>query len=76
MTGLARRTGLSIRLVRTALEITVLAVGWVLGGIVGAGTVLYALLIGPAVQAFLPLVTVRLPSPSAASAQKDLTRTP
>ncbi|PRY61374.1 putative membrane protein YczE [Knoellia remsis] len=60
MTGLARRTGLSIRLVRTALELTVLVVGWLLGGVVGVGTVLYALLIGPAVQFFLPLVTVRL----------------
>ncbi|MFC7487964.1 YczE/YyaS/YitT family protein [Knoellia sp. CPCC 206453] len=82
MTGLSRRTGLSIRLVRTALEVSVLAVGWLLGGVVGLGTVLYALLIGPAVQAFLPLVTVRLPAPSRASApaptpaQKDLIREP
>lgn len=76
MTGLARRTGLSIRLVRTALEISVLAVGWLLGGVVGLGTVLYALLIGPAVQAFLPLVTVRLPTPPRAEAQKDLMRRP
>ncbi|KGN34769.1 membrane protein [Knoellia sinensis KCTC 19936] len=63
MTGLARRTGLSIRLVRTSLEVTVLAVGWLLGGVVGFGTVLYALLIGPAVQAFLPLLTVRVTPP-------------
>lgn len=63
MTGLARRTGLSIRLVRTSLEITVLVIGWLLGGVVGVGTVLYALLIGPAVQAFLPLVTVRVTPP-------------
>ena len=60
MTGLSHRTGLSIRLVRTALEVSVLAVGWLLGGVVGLGTVLYALLIGPAVQTFLPLLTVRL----------------
>ncbi|KGN39189.1 YczE/YyaS/YitT family protein [Knoellia subterranea] len=66
MTGLARRTGLSIRLVRTALEVSVLVVGWLLGGVVGVGTVLYALLIGPSVQAFLPLVTVRLTPPEAA----------
>ena len=63
MTGLARRTGLSIRLVRTALEITVLTVGWLLGGVVGVGTVLYAFLIGPATQFFLPMVTVRLEAP-------------
>ncbi|MDT4939802.1 MAG: hypothetical protein QOG80_3473, partial [Pseudonocardiales bacterium] len=47
MTGLARRTGRSIRLTRTALEITVLAAGWLLGGTVGIGTVLFALSIGP-----------------------------
>ncbi|TWD13746.1 putative membrane protein YczE [Marihabitans asiaticum] len=58
MTGLAQRTGLSIRLVRTSLELTVLAAGWLLGGVVGLGTVLYALLIGPTIQFFLPLVTV------------------
>jgi uncharacterized membrane protein YczE len=60
MMGLAARyPRLSIRLVRTALEITVLAVGWVLGGSVGIGTVLYALAIGPLTQVFLPIFTVR-----------------
>ena len=63
MTGIARRTGLSLRLVRTTLEVTVLAVGWLLGGIVGVGTILYALLIGPVIQAFLPLLTVRVSPP-------------
>ena len=63
MTGLARRTGLSIRLVRTTLEVTVLAIGWLLGGVVGVGTVLYALLIGPTVQLFLPMLTVRVRPP-------------
>lgn len=63
MTGVARRTGHSLRLVRTSLEVTVLAVGWLLGGVVGFGTVLYALLIGPAVQAFLPMLTVRVTPP-------------
>jgi uncharacterized membrane protein YczE len=60
MTGLSRRTGLSLRLVRTALELTVLAIGWLLGGPVGLGTVLYAVAIGPLVQFFLPRVTVSL----------------
>ncbi len=64
MTGLARRTGWSLRLVRTGLELTVLAVGWLLGGVVGIGTVVYALAIGPLVQFFLPLVMVRLDEPS------------
>ena len=53
MTGLSRRTGRSIRLVRTGIEVTVLAAGWVLGGTVGLGTVAYAVLIGPLAQVFL-----------------------
>ncbi len=59
MTGLAARTGRSVRLVRTGLEVTVLAAGWLLGGTVGVGTVLYALAIGPLTQAFLPYLAVR-----------------
>ena len=59
MTGLCRRTGWSVRLVRTGIEITVLAIGWLLGGTVGLGTVLYAIAIGPLVQAFLPMFTIR-----------------
>src|SRR5689334_12326279 len=47
MTGLVVRTGLSVRLVRTSIEATVLTIGWLLGGTVGAGTVLYAFGIGP-----------------------------
>ena len=63
MTGFARRTGLSIRVVRTTIEVVVLVVGWVLGGPVGVGTVLYAVTIGPLVQFFLPRLTVSLESP-------------
>lgn len=59
MTGLARRTGRSIRLVRTGLELTVLVTGWLLGGTVGVGTVLFAVAIGPLVQLFLPKFDVR-----------------
>ncbi|KAA1419638.1 hypothetical protein F0U44_08870 [Nocardioides humilatus] len=58
MTGLARRTGLSIRLVRTALEVVVVLVGLTLGGVLGLGTVVYALAIGPLTQVFLPLFLV------------------
>jgi uncharacterized membrane protein YczE len=64
MTGLARRTGRSIRLVRTCLELSVLAAGWLLGGTVGVGTVLFAVSIGPLAQVFLPLFSVsREPAP-------------
>ena len=54
MTGLARRTGWSVRTSRTGIEVVVLAAGWLLGGSVGVGTVLYALAIGPLVQLLLP----------------------
>jgi uncharacterized membrane protein YczE len=53
MTGLAAR-GHSIRLVRTSIEIAVLALGWLLGGSVGVGTVLYALTIGPLIGYLMP----------------------
>jgi uncharacterized membrane protein YczE len=59
MTGLVRRTGWSIRSTRTLIELTVLTLGWLLGGTVGVGTVLYAVTIGPLVQVFLPMLTVR-----------------
>jgi uncharacterized membrane protein YczE len=60
MTGLVSRfPRLSIRLVRTAIEVTVLVAGFLLGGTVGIGTVAYAVLIGPLVHIFLPLFTVR-----------------
>ncbi|WP_035306886.1 YczE/YyaS/YitT family protein [Actinokineospora inagensis] len=59
MTGISARTGYAIRWVRTAIEIIVLATGWLLGGSVGVGTVIYALAIGPLAQMFLPMVTWR-----------------
>jgi uncharacterized membrane protein YczE len=60
MTGLVQRTGWSVRLVRTGLELTVLTIGFLLGGTVGIGTVLYALAIGPLLQVFLPWTVVPL----------------
>ena len=60
MTGLARRTGLSLRLVRTGLEVTVVIIGLLLGGTLGLGTVLYALAIGPLAQMMLPAWIVPL----------------
>ncbi|QIK05276.1 hypothetical protein G7Z12_03645 [Streptomyces sp. ID38640] len=53
MTGLHRRAGRPVRLVRTCIEVTVLAAGFALGGSVGVGTVAYALAIGPLAQFFL-----------------------
>lgn len=58
MTGIVTRTGRSVRVVRTSIEVSVLATGWLLGGSVGVGTIAYALLIGPLVQPLLPLLTV------------------
>jgi uncharacterized membrane protein YczE len=58
MTGLAAR-GHPIRVVRTAIELTILGVGWLLGGSVGVGTVLYALAIGPLAHYFIPRLAVR-----------------
>lgn len=60
MTGWVRRTGLSVRLVRTGLEVLVVVFGWLLGGVVGLGTVLYAVAIGPLTQHLLPRLTVPL----------------
>jgi len=61
MTGLNRRTGLSLRLVRTALEVAVVLIGLAMGGVLGVGTLVYAFGIGPIAQALMPyfLVTLR-----------------
>jgi len=58
MTGLHRRTGRSIRLMRTAIEVAVVATGFALGGTIGIGTLLYALSIGPLAQLFLRVFAV------------------
>lgn len=62
MTGLASRGVGSIRLIRTGIEMTALAAGWLLGGSVGLGTVVFAVTIGPNVQFFLPRLTVPAPA--------------
>ncbi|KUF14203.1 YczE/YyaS/YitT family protein [Streptomyces silvensis] len=64
MTGLHDRTGRSIRLMRTMVEVVVVVTGFLLGGTVGVGTVLYALAIGPLAQLFLRLFAVPAPSAS------------
>lgn len=67
MTGLVRRTGWSVRVVRTSIELSVVVTGWMLGGVVGVGTIAYALAIGPLVQMMLPRLVVELPDPDRAS---------
>ncbi len=57
MTGLHARTGWSLRGIRTAIELTVLVIGWLLGGKFGVGTVIYALSIGPADPAVSAVVS-------------------
>jgi len=62
MVGLAAR-GYSIRVARTCIEITVLLTGWLLGGTVGIGTVVYALGIGPIAHISIPLLAIHPPGP-------------
>jgi uncharacterized membrane protein YczE len=62
MTGAVRVTGWPIGRVRTGIELTVLALGWLLGGAIGVGTVLYAFAVGPLVQVFLPRFTLARPT--------------
>ncbi|MEV2253590.1 hypothetical protein AB0I94_23920 [Streptomyces sp. NPDC050147] len=62
MTGLHQRTGRSIRLMRTLVEVAVVATGFAFGGTVGVGTVLYALAIGPLAQFFLRFFAAPAPS--------------
>jgi len=78
MTGLAARTGASIRTVRTGIELTVLSLGWALGGPVGIGTLVFAVTIGPLVQFFLirfdrsmARVDASGPKPAATAATPD-----
>lgn len=59
MTGIVRRTGWPVWAVRTGIEVTVVAIGWVLGGNVGVGTLAFALLIGPMVHVTMPWFSLR-----------------
>ena len=70
MTGLHRRTGWRIWIVRTGIEVIVLAVGWLLGGQFGVGTIAFALLIGPMVGVTMPLF--RIPETAAPRATDEL----
>lgn len=64
MTGLHARTGRPIWMVRTAIELTVLIIGWILGGNVGFGTLAFALLIGTLIHWAMPPFAIRLPQVS------------
>jgi uncharacterized membrane protein YczE len=72
MTGLHRRTGWPIWIVRTSIEVIVLAVGWALGGQFGIGTIAFALLIGPMVGVTLPLLRIPEPAPVADQGEKEV----
>lgn len=61
MTGLVRRTGGSVRLVRTAIEVVVVATGFALGGTLGIATLAFVLTIGPLVHWFMPLLHIASP---------------
>ena len=63
MTGIHARFGWRLWIVRTAIEVVVLVVGWLLGGDVGVGTVAFALLIGPLVNVTMPLLRVPAATP-------------
>lgn len=58
MTGFVRRTGASVRLVKTVIEVSVVLIGWAMGGTLGIGTVLFVLTIGPLVQVFMHRLAV------------------
>ncbi|PSL00209.1 putative membrane protein YczE [Murinocardiopsis flavida] len=60
MTGLAAK-GWSVRAARTTVEVSVVVLGFLLGGTVGVGTLLFAVAIGPLAQVFLPLLDVPVP---------------
>lgn len=62
MTGLHRVTGWPIWVVRSGMEVTVVVIGFLLGGVVGIGTVIFALFIGPVVQFFMRVFYITLPS--------------
>lgn len=58
MTGIVRRTGRPVGVVRTSIEVAVVGVGWLLGGTLGLATLAYAVGIGPIVHVLLPRLTV------------------
>jgi uncharacterized membrane protein YczE len=76
MTGIHARTGWPIWAVRTGIEGSVLAIGWLLGGVVGFGTLAFALFIGPMVGVTIPLLRVPEKAPDAAASALEGTASP
>ena len=76
MTGSSRRTGWPMRLVRTAIEVAVVALGFALGGTLGVGTLVYALAVGPLVHPLLPLLRVPESGIERAADRLDAAREP
>lgn len=74
MTGLHERTGAPVWLCRGGVEVAVLAVGWLLGGLVGVGTVAEALLIGPMVHRTLPFFRTMYAGRPATATPEETTR--
>lgn len=74
MTGIHRRWGWRLWVVRTSIEVVVLGIGWLLGGNVGVGTVAFALLIGPMVNVTIPLLRLRADRPQEPVLAKCRTR--
>ncbi|WP_198417840.1 YczE/YyaS/YitT family protein [Cryobacterium serini] len=73
MTGLHERTGWKIWIVRTGIEVIVLGIGWALGGNVGIGTALFAVLIGPLCQRTIPFFAIKRPVGTVRAADPALT---
>ena len=73
MTGIHARFGVRLWIVRTVIEVTVLVIGWLLGGTVGIGTLAFALLIGPMVNVTLPLLLVPAARRGAAASSRPET---
>lgn len=76
MTGLVKRTGGSVRAIRTRIELTVLGIGWLLGGTVGVGTVLYAIAIGPIVHRMMPIFAIPVKDAGATAVGECCPQTP
>jgi uncharacterized membrane protein YczE len=71
MLAIQRTTGVSLRLARGAIELIVVLIGWLLGGPLGVGTIIFALLIGPSVQWAFKLFKVQTHEPNVAEAAAD-----
>jgi uncharacterized membrane protein YczE len=71
MTGIHARTGWPLWMIRTGIEVTVLLVGWALGGNFGPGTIVFALLIGPLVSITIPRLRVPLATATPSTVTAD-----